>query len=105
MTLPTQTNTLYSADAPEIEVEHPFVHTGIGHETQLICIVHAEPSPQVIWYKDTTQLGVTEQHSQQVGERRNGHDVIANRGVVVHHLEHIMYLYMSLGGGTLGNAT
>lgn len=59
-------------DAPEIEVEHPFVHTGIGHETQLICIVHAEPSPQVIWYKDTTQLGVTEQHSQQVLEENRG---------------------------------
>lgn len=60
----------YSADAPEIEVERPFVHTGVGYETQLVCIVHAEPAPQVIWYKDSTQLGVTEQHSQQVSEER-----------------------------------
>lgn len=58
-----------SADAPEIEVERPFVHTGVGYETQLVCIVHAEPAPQVIWYKDSTQLGVTEQHSQQVSLR------------------------------------
>lgn len=53
-------------DAPEIELERPFVHTGVGFETQLICIVHAEPSPQIVWYKGSTQLGITEQHSQQV---------------------------------------
>lgn len=55
-----------SIDAPEIEVERAFIHTGVGYEAQLICIVHAEPQPHVIWYKDTTQLGTTEQHSQQV---------------------------------------
>lgn len=48
-------------------MESSFVHTGVGYETQLICIVHAEPAPQIIWYKDSTQLGITEQHSQQVG--------------------------------------
>ncbi|XP_063695749.1 lachesin-like [Culicoides brevitarsis] len=50
---------------PEIEVERSLIHTGVGYEAQLICIVHAEPQPHVIWYKDTTQLGTTEQHSQQ----------------------------------------
>lgn len=53
-------------DPPEIEVERPFVHTGVGHEAQLICVVHAEPQAHVIWYKETTQLGTTEQLSQQV---------------------------------------
>lgn len=53
-------------DAPEIEVERALIHTGVGYEAQLICIVHAEPPPHVVWYKDTTQLGTTEQHSQQV---------------------------------------
>lgn len=53
-------------DAPEIEVERPFVHTGVGHEAQLICVVHAEPQAHVIWYKETTQIGTTEQLSQQV---------------------------------------
>ncbi|XP_037043839.1 uncharacterized protein LOC119079866 [Bradysia coprophila] len=61
-------------DAPEIEVERPFVHTGVGYEAQLICIVHAEPPPHVIWYKETTQLGTTEQHSQQ--NRGNRHSLI-----------------------------
>lgn len=53
-------------DPPEIEVEQQIVHSGVGHEAQLVCIVHAEPAPNVIWYKETTQLGTTEQHSQQV---------------------------------------
>lgn len=53
-------------DAPEIEVERSLIHTGVGYEAQLICIVHAEPQPHVIWYKESTQLGTTEQHSQQV---------------------------------------
>ena len=57
---------IYSTVAPEIEVERPFIHTGLGYEAQLSCLVHAEPPPNVIWYKDSTQLGTTEQHSQQV---------------------------------------
>uniref|UniRef100_A0A182JWE7 Ig-like domain-containing protein n=1 Tax=Anopheles christyi TaxID=43041 RepID=A0A182JWE7_9DIPT len=52
-------------DPPEIEVEQPTVHSGIGHEAQLVCIVHGEPTPSVVWYQDTTQLGITEQFSQQ----------------------------------------
>ncbi|XP_055626967.1 lachesin-like [Toxorhynchites rutilus septentrionalis] len=64
-------NVLYP---PEIEVEQQIVHSGVGHEAQLVCIVHAEPAPNVIWYKDTTQLGTTEQHSQQV--RGNKHSLI-----------------------------
>ncbi|EAA07116.5 AGAP010422-PA, partial [Anopheles gambiae str. PEST] len=55
-------NVLYP---PEIEVEQPTVHSGIGHEAQLVCIVHGEPTPSVVWYQDTTQLGITEQFSQQ----------------------------------------
>ncbi|XP_058835300.1 protein amalgam-like [Topomyia yanbarensis] len=64
-------NVLYP---PEIEVEQQIVHSGVGHEAQLVCIVHAEPTPNVIWYKETTQLGTTEQHSQQV--RGNKHSLI-----------------------------
>lgn len=56
----------FKSDAPEIEVEFPFVHTGVGYDTQLVCIVHAEPTAQVVWYKHNTQMGITEQHSQQV---------------------------------------
>lgn len=45
------------------------MHTGVGHESQLICVVHAEPQAHVIWYKETTQIGTTEQLSQQVNTR------------------------------------
>lgn len=34
-------------DAPEIEVERNRVHTGIGSEAQLVCIVHAHPPAEV----------------------------------------------------------
>ena len=54
--------------APEIEIDRNFIHTGVGYEAQLTCLVHSEPPANVIWYKDTTQLGTTEQHSQQVNE-------------------------------------
>ncbi|CAH1377008.1 unnamed protein product [Tenebrio molitor] len=53
-------NVLYG---PEVETERATVHTGIGLEAQLVCIVHAEPAPQVLWFKDTAQLGTTEQHA------------------------------------------
>ncbi|XP_076275848.1 opioid-binding protein/cell adhesion molecule-like [Rhynchophorus ferrugineus] len=53
-------NVLY---APEIEVERTTVHSGIGLEALLVCIVYAEPAAQVIWFKDTTQLGTTERHT------------------------------------------
>ncbi|XP_049544266.1 neuronal growth regulator 1-like [Anopheles darlingi] len=64
-------NVLYP---PEIEVEQPVVHSGVGHEAQLVCIVHGEPTPNVIWYQDTTQIGITEQFSQQ--NRGNKHSLI-----------------------------
>lgn len=52
--------------SPEIEVERAFIHTGVGYEAQLTCLVHSEPPANIVWYKDTTQLGTTEQHSLQV---------------------------------------
>lgn len=64
---------LYSSiylDAPEIEVERPYVHTGVGFEAYLVCMVHAEPPPHVVWYKDDIQLGTTEFYSQQVQKNR-----------------------------------
>ncbi|KAK9883141.1 hypothetical protein WA026_001339 [Henosepilachna vigintioctopunctata] len=48
---------------PEVDPERGTVHTGLGLEAQLVCIIHAEPAPQVVWYKDTAQIGTTEQHT------------------------------------------
>ncbi|CAH1135743.1 unnamed protein product [Ceutorhynchus assimilis] len=60
-------NVLYP---PEVEVERTTVHTGIGLEAQLVCIVYAEPTAQVLWYKESTQLGITEQHATQTRGNR-----------------------------------
>ncbi|XP_055694093.1 lachesin-like isoform X2 [Lutzomyia longipalpis] len=56
---------VYVIYPPEIEVERPIVHTGVGFEAHLVCIVHAEPPPIIHWFMDTTQLATTERHSQQ----------------------------------------
>lgn len=34
-------------DPPDITVDKSWVHTGEGYETQLVCIVHADPQPTV----------------------------------------------------------
>lgn len=34
-------------DPPDIVVEKSWVHTGEGYETQLVCLVHADPQPTV----------------------------------------------------------
>lgn len=39
------------SDPPEVEPERDTVHTGIGLEAHLVCIVHAEPPPQVRPFK------------------------------------------------------
>jgi len=41
---------------PEIEVEAEKVHSGVGKEAHLTCIVHGEPRPSVRWFKESTEL-------------------------------------------------
>lgn len=41
---------------PEIEVEAEKVHSGLGKEAHLTCIVHGEPRPLVRWYKENLEL-------------------------------------------------
>jgi hypothetical protein len=38
---------LLKQDAPEIVVEHSWVHTGLGSLTELACTVYAHPAAQV----------------------------------------------------------
>ena len=37
----------FFADEPEIDVEAEKVHSGLGKEAHLTCIVHGEPRPSV----------------------------------------------------------
>ncbi|XP_055549144.1 hemicentin-1-like isoform X2 [Wyeomyia smithii] len=47
---------------PEISVENPTVYSGEGQEAMLVCIVHGESQPEVLWHKDTMQIDQTERH-------------------------------------------
>ena len=42
------------SDAPEIEQEETFIHTGEGDETEVICVVHSSPKADVSWFKVRT---------------------------------------------------
>ncbi|XP_063236221.1 neurotrimin-like [Bacillus rossius redtenbacheri] len=56
---------------PEIEVERSWVHSGEGYEAQLVCIVHAEPPAEMVWYRDTLRLDPTDRRIMEVrGSRR-----------------------------------
>ncbi|XP_017794440.1 PREDICTED: neurotrimin-like isoform X1 [Habropoda laboriosa] len=42
--------------APEIETKGKSVHTGLGVESWLTCIVHAHPHAKVVWLKDEEEV-------------------------------------------------
>ncbi|XP_036324965.1 basement membrane-specific heparan sulfate proteoglycan core protein [Rhagoletis pomonella] len=62
---------------PEISVERPIVFSGEGHEAMLVCIVHGETQPEVIWFKDTMQLDTTERHIME--NRGSRHTLIIRK--------------------------
>ncbi|KAK7872442.1 hypothetical protein R5R35_014242 [Gryllus longicercus] len=57
--------------APEIEVERSWVHSGEGYEAQLVCIVHGQPPPELMWYKD--ELAVEPSPRRLVESRGSRH--------------------------------
>ena len=42
--------------APHVHAVHHVVEGGAGHKAVMICIVHAEPVADVVWYKNSMQL-------------------------------------------------
>ncbi|XP_055384534.1 lachesin [Condylostylus longicornis] len=62
---------------PEITVERPVVFSGEGHEAMLVCIVHGEAQPEVIWFKETMQLDTTERHIME--NRGSRHTLIIRK--------------------------
>ena len=46
----------YISDEPEIDVEAEKVHSGLGKEAHLTCIVHGEPRPSVRYILNTLRL-------------------------------------------------
>lgn len=43
-------------DRPEVEVKRNNVHSGIGIESELTCIVSANPPAIIKWFKDDKEL-------------------------------------------------
>ncbi|XP_067007023.1 lachesin [Anabrus simplex] len=68
VTVDMQLDVLYP---PEIEVERSWVHSGEGYEAQLVCIVHGEPAPEVMWYQDNLLLDPTDRRTMET--RGNKH--------------------------------
>ncbi|XP_037947418.1 hemicentin-1-like isoform X2 [Teleopsis dalmanni] len=62
---------------PEISVERAVVFSGEGHEAMLVCIVHGETQPEVIWFKDTMQIDTTERHIME--NRGSRHTLIIRK--------------------------
>ncbi|CAG9807706.1 unnamed protein product [Chironomus riparius] len=48
---------------PELETERAWVHAGEGHEAQLVCIVHGEANPELMWYQDSFLLDPTDRRT------------------------------------------
>lgn len=67
----TQIINLHVLFAPEISVERPVFHSGEGVEAQLVCIVHGNRSPEVLWYRDTMQLDTTERRIMETRGSRH----------------------------------
>jgi hypothetical protein len=43
-------------DRPEIEVKRNVIHSGIGIESEIVCIVSANPQAIVKWFKDGKEI-------------------------------------------------
>ncbi|XP_046752226.1 limbic system-associated membrane protein-like [Diprion similis] len=43
--------------APRIEVDHKRVHTAIGPESELKCVVYSHPEAEVVWLKNGVEVG------------------------------------------------
>ncbi|KAL1124726.1 hypothetical protein AAG570_001349, partial [Ranatra chinensis] len=70
--------------APEVIVEEPWVHSGIGQHAVLSCIVYAEPPAEVRWYRSPLRLDVTDDHP---GERQGNRHCLIIRQVQLQDLD------------------
>ena len=42
--------------APHVHAVHQLVEGGAGHQATLVCLVHAEPTAELVWYKNNMRL-------------------------------------------------
>jgi len=61
---------------PEIDVEAEKVHSGVGKEAHLTCIVHGEPRPSVRWFKENSELSNNNRVQIESKESSHRHTLI-----------------------------
>lgn len=61
---------------PEIDVEAEKVHSGVGKEAHLTCIVHGEPRPNVRWFKENSELSNNDRVKIESKESSHRHTLI-----------------------------
>jgi len=61
---------------PEIDVEAEKVHSGVGKEAHLTCIVHGEPRPSVRWFKENSELSSNDRIKIESKESSHRHTLI-----------------------------
>jgi hypothetical protein len=57
---------------PTVEQEQTFIHTGVGDQTEVVCIVHASPRATVTWLKDGQ---VVDTAANVINQRGNKHSL------------------------------
>ena len=56
-------------DAPTIEQEQTFIHTRENDESEVVCVVHASPKADIVWFKNGKALTKEEGIFSQRGNR------------------------------------
>ena len=77
----------FITDEPEIDVEAEKVHSGVGKEAHLTCIVHGEPRPSVSDYLNVCVLNFLLSHSFQVRWFKENSELSNNNRVKIESKE------------------
>ena len=77
----------FITDEPEIDVEAEKVHSGVGKEAHLTCIVHGEPRPSVSDYLNVSVLNFLLSHSFQVRWFKENSELSNNNRVKIESKE------------------
>jgi len=63
---------------PEIEVEELFIHSQTGDQAELVCNVHAEPTPTVVWRKDGVDVTSETKNNVRISNTGHRHSLTIN---------------------------
>eukprot|EP00094_Tigriopus_californicus_P013085 TCALIF_12654-PA protein Name:"Similar to Ama Protein amalgam (Drosophila melanogaster)" AED:0.21 eAED:0.21 QI:0/0/0/0.42/0.5/0.57/7/0/498 len=62
------------SDAPEIDQDETFIHTGEGYETEIVCVIHSSPRAEVSWLKDG--FPIDSSATNEITHRGNRHTLL-----------------------------